>query len=99
MALFARRFSRPRTRSGTLPFEPLENRRLLSAQTIKVFFDDATATSGDLYLTIVDKVNAYKVDATSGLVSLDATPGSYASSYRLSGAPPLIATASGESLK
>ncbi len=95
MAFFTRRFGRPRTRSGMLPFEPLENRRLLSGQKIKVFFDDATSTSGDLYLSIVDKVNAYKVDATSGLVSLDATPGSYASSYRLTGATPQLPTAGG----
>jgi len=95
MAFYPRRFGRPRTRSGMLPFEPLEDRRLLSAATIKVLFDDATATGGDLYLTIVDKVNAYKVDATTGLVSLDSTPGSYASSYRLTGATPQLPTAGG----
>jgi hypothetical protein len=68
----------------------------LSAQTIKVLFDNATGASNDLYLTIVDKVNAYQVDASTGLVSLALNPtDGFVTSYKLTGATPDLPTVGG----
>jgi hypothetical protein len=68
----------------------------LSAQTIQVFFDNATGASSDLYLTIVDKVNAYQVDASTGLVSLAPNPtDGFVTSYKLTGATPDLPTVGG----
>ena len=91
---------RSRKRPDRLSAERLEGRRLLSAQainqTIRVYFDNATATGGDLYLTIVDKVSAYQVAPTTGLVSLapQLTTG-FAPSYKITGTVPELPTAGG----
>lgn len=96
MAFFKRRFGHRSGLFGGFVAERLEARHLLSAQTIQVFFDNATNASGDLYLTIVDKVNAYQVSKATGAVSLAPQPTTgYAPSYRITGSAPDLPMAGG----